>query len=233
MRASARKAAGPTATAPMECRADYCQEHQDDGIREGHADTNLWHSVMDRDIDELDLDTGERDNSPPMIERLHDHLVKYRRAVAEAEASAAADKPHRPTADVESAVRAPVARCNASTQIYPISRPIQRRRHQTQLDDGSPSGYMTHRSFSYRGNSRNLKIGLAMAKSGTAPPSQAGKPPHRIGFSADSGHNRRAARGYMAGKNNGDFKSPLGNNRGQARDYVAATAMPMHGPVPK
>ena len=151
---SVQKAAGPKDTVPMEFWAVYRQEHRDDGIKEGHADTNVWHPIMDRDIvigqyfvmrsvgvyvrtgwkrskdqildkarmiqeplrrelettvweppndgdwmyvNTLDIDPRNRANWPQMIEWLHNHLVKYRRAVAAAEASAAADQlPSKP-----------------------------------------------------------------------------------------------------------------------------------------
>ena len=50
LRVSVQKAAGPKDPVPMEFWSAYRLEHPNDGVKEGHADTNLWHPVMDRDI---------------------------------------------------------------------------------------------------------------------------------------------------------------------------------------
>lgn len=50
LRVSIQKAAGPKDPVPMEFCADYRREHPDDGIREGFANTNVWHQVMNRQI---------------------------------------------------------------------------------------------------------------------------------------------------------------------------------------
>ena len=43
---------------------------------------------MDRDLNELGLDTRERGHRLPMIEWLHDHLVKHRRVSGQQQTSA-------------------------------------------------------------------------------------------------------------------------------------------------
>ena len=63
-------------------------------------ETTVWEPPNDGDwmyANTLDIDPRNRANWPQMIEWLHNHLIKYRRAVAAAEASAATDKlPSKP-----------------------------------------------------------------------------------------------------------------------------------------
>ena len=56
-------------------------------------ETTIWEPSNDDDwmyVNTLEMDTRDRANWPRMIEWLHDHLVKYRRAIATAETSATA-----------------------------------------------------------------------------------------------------------------------------------------------